>query len=405
MDQPEASKNVSAVRLHYVDWLRVLAMLMVFAFHAVHPYDRMGWHIKNSELSMPLTVAMAYVATWGMPFFFLLAGASNWFSLLRRTPRSFVSERFRRLFVPYVIAALIFTPIQLYVEWSHKTQTGVWQMTLAERIGLLTPSLSSQIFGQYGYHLWFLGFLFAFALLTLPLFGWLRSEGGVKWLARAAVRMEHRGALLLVIVPLAAIRLSLQPFFPGEHDWAEFFFLLAFFLLGYLLFAEQRLLRAVRRDGWLYVVVGLAATLVAAVMVSSVESIATETAPRTLFDVVLWVLITVNAWCWSLFGLYLGMRFLDFRNQWVDHGQEAVLPIYVIHQPIIIVIAYFVVQWDASLPVKLVVTIVSSFGVAFGLYEVLIRPFASMRAVFGMKPRRPTVHEGHTPTPGRVGVA
>jgi hypothetical protein len=217
--------------------------------------------------------------------------------------------------------------------------------------------------------------------------------------------MEHRGALLLVIVPLAAIRLSLQPFFPGEHDWAEFFFLLAFFLLGYLLFAEQRLLRAVRRDGWLYVVVGLAATLVAAVMVSSVESIATETAPRTLFDVVLWVLITVNAWCWSLFGLYLGMRFLDFRNQWVDHGQEAVLPIYVIHQPIIIVIAYFVVQWDASLPVKLVVTIVSSFGVAFGLYEVLIRPFASMRAVFGMKPRRPTVHEGHTPTPGRVGVA
>jgi peptidoglycan/LPS O-acetylase OafA/YrhL len=39
----------SKVRLHYLDWLRVLAILMVFLFHAVHPFDFGEWHVKNVE--------------------------------------------------------------------------------------------------------------------------------------------------------------------------------------------------------------------------------------------------------------------------------------------------------------------------------------------------------------------
>ena len=37
-----------AVRLYYLDWLRVLAILMVFLFHAVHVFDFGSWQIKNA---------------------------------------------------------------------------------------------------------------------------------------------------------------------------------------------------------------------------------------------------------------------------------------------------------------------------------------------------------------------
>ena len=46
--QPELSGKKS-VRLHYLDWLQVLAVLTVFMFHAVHPFDYLDWHIKNAE--------------------------------------------------------------------------------------------------------------------------------------------------------------------------------------------------------------------------------------------------------------------------------------------------------------------------------------------------------------------
>ena len=46
--QESAAKKTA--RLHYLDWLQVLAILGVFLFHALHPFDELGdWHIKNVE--------------------------------------------------------------------------------------------------------------------------------------------------------------------------------------------------------------------------------------------------------------------------------------------------------------------------------------------------------------------
>ena len=84
--QPERSSERS-VRLHYLDWLQVLAILGVFLFHAVHPFDDLfDWHIKNAEPSIVVNFFVGFFGSWGMPFFFLMAGATSWFSLRRRTP-------------------------------------------------------------------------------------------------------------------------------------------------------------------------------------------------------------------------------------------------------------------------------------------------------------------------------
>ncbi len=71
--------------------------------------------------------------------------------------------------------------------------------------------------------------------------------------------------------------------------------------------------------------------------------------------------------------LFVGMRFLDFSNRWLRYGQEAALPFFVLHQPVIIVIAFFVVQWNADIRVKLPVVVLSSFVVSIGLYELIVR--------------------------------
>jgi glucan biosynthesis protein C len=103
-------------RLYYLDWLSVIAILGVFLFYAVHPFDLTAWHIKNAEQSMAITFFIAFLFHWGMPFFFLLAGASSWFALGRRTARQFTRERFYRLLLPFIIGSILLMPVMLYFE-------------------------------------------------------------------------------------------------------------------------------------------------------------------------------------------------------------------------------------------------------------------------------------------------
>jgi peptidoglycan/LPS O-acetylase OafA/YrhL len=64
---------------------------------------------------------------------------------------------------------------------------------------------------------------------------------------------------------------------------------------------------------------------------------------------------------------------------------EAVLPFYVLHEPVIVAAAWVIVRWDAPLVAKYVALVVVSFAVTLGLYELLIRRCRIPRLLFGMK--------------------
>jgi peptidoglycan/LPS O-acetylase OafA/YrhL len=377
-----------SVRLHYLDWLRVLAILGVFLFHAVHPFDVTDWHIKNTEQSMLVTlVFVIFLYPWGMPLFFLLSGAGSWFALRRRTWRQYASERTRRLFIPFLIGSILFSPLQAYIEWSHQSQKGLFEGAYMDWIAAREVSFSPRIFSWAGYHLWFLGFLFVFSLIALPLFAWLKREGGQRFVAWLAKICERRGGLLIFILPLILAQIILRPFFLDEHDWADFVFRLIFFVSGYILYTDERFLRAIRRDWAIMLVMGVMSTLFLFTIGAMGVAIDWATTPGIPEFFVLWIVFSINSWCWTLFVLYVGMRSLDFTNKWLQYGQEMIMPFFLFHQPVILTIAFFVVQWDTDLLPKLVIVVLGSFVVSLGLYELLVKRIGPVRALFGMKAR------------------
>lgn len=382
------SPSRDSARLHYLDWLRVLAILGVFLFHAVHPFDLGDWHIKNAEQSLAITIVLVLFGFWGMPFFFLIAGTGTWFALRRRTARQYATERFRRLLVPFIVGSILFMPIMLYLDWLHNTRKGAMLGSFIDFVTHRNVGFSPRWFGALGYHLWFLGFLFCFSLLALPLFLWLKGESGrrfILWLARLS---EHRGAILLFVLPLLAVQLSLRPFFPIEHDWADFFLQMSFFVLGFVLFTDEGFARAIRRDGWIILAAALAALGSVLALFAFGQPFDWAEMPASPQFYLVWSLVTANGLYWSLFLLYIGMRFLDFSNAWLQYGQEAVLPFFMLHQPAIIVIAFFVVQWNAGIPVKMLAVVVGSFMVCLALYEFVIRRSNPLRSMFGMTTKR-----------------
>lgn len=254
----DTGSTQDSARLHYLDWLRVLAILMVFLFHAVHPFDFGDWQVKNVDQSEILTIILLLLSIWGMPFFFLVAGAGSWFALQKRTGGQYLREQFYRLLIPFIIGTILFSPIEYYIENMNKIQRGL-QTSFNGFFSIFStfnptllrfPGISPRWLG-YGYHLWFLGFLFCFALITLPFFMWLKNKPGADLLAWMAKLCEHRGGLLLFIIPLAIVKLILAPLFTLEHDWADFIFQMCFFALGYILFADERFAHAIRKDWWI----------------------------------------------------------------------------------------------------------------------------------------------------------
>jgi peptidoglycan/LPS O-acetylase OafA/YrhL len=378
---------VKSVRLHYIDWLRVLAILGVFLFHTVRPFDEIPFEINNAEQSILATLFIIFFAPWGMPLFFFLSGAGSWFALRRRTGRQYAVERVQRLLSPFVVCCLLLSPIQLYFQWLHQTQTGEFVGTLWEFFARREIPFSPAVFGWAGYHLWFLGFLFAFSLIALPLFMWFKRDAGqrtIDWLARLG---QRRGGLLLLVIPLVIIQLILRPNFRAYQDWADCVNMLAYFVYGYILYADERFAPAVRRDWPLTLAGGVLCTLL--IFFGGSIGLVYEwiDSPDTPGFYLYWSVWSIYGWCWMLFVLYIGMRYLDFTNRWLVYGRETIVPFYLFHHPVIIGIAFFVVQWDTGITVKWLVVVLASLLVTLGLVE-LVKRIKVLRGLFGMKTRR-----------------
>jgi peptidoglycan/LPS O-acetylase OafA/YrhL len=379
------SNEEKSPRLHYLDWLRVLAILGVFLFHAVHPFDFLEWEIKNPEGSMAVTFFIVFFAPWGMSFFFMMSGTGSWFALRRRSAKQYALERINRLLIPFIVGSILLSPIQLYLEWKNNIFLGEFEGTLLEFFLAREISVGPRIFGWAGYHLWFLGFLFAYSLVALPIFSWLRGDAGKRLIERLAAFAMKRAGILIFILPLIVIQLIFRPFFPAEHDWADFAYMLTFFIIGYILFADRRFVQAVRRDWPIALGLAILTSLIFFALGALEVGLEWMENPDEPGFYLVWTTWSVNGWCWSIFMLYMGIRFLDFKNKWLEYGQEMILPFFVLHQPVIIAIAFFVVQWELGITLKLLIVVFSSFVITVGIYEIILKRIGIVRRALGMK--------------------
>jgi glucan biosynthesis protein C len=62
-----------------------------------------------------------------------------------------------------------------------------------------------------------------------------------------------------------------------------------------------------------------------------------------------------------------------------------VLPFYILHQTVIVILGFLIAGWDASVIVKYLIISTASFAVIVVLYERLIKRVQVLRFLFGMK--------------------
>lgn len=367
--QPDPASNrlpvaaADATRLHWMDWLRAAAIAGVFLYHSLRPFDGEDWHVKNVDTSDALGAFMAIFWSFGLAALFLLSGAGARFALRRRSWQTFLRERVARLLLPFAAGTLLLSPVQGYLEATHKGRyagsyvdyVGQWIGGLVGRLeGVLSPTFSG-----VGYHLWFLGFLFAMSVITLPLLEWLTGRRGrqvVDALARAVTRP---GTTIAFAIPIVVLMVGGVLLGTAEHDWFEFAWYSGYFLIGYLLLSDERFLVAVRRDGWLALGIALTSTVIL-VATPAAGLLATMTDGLDAPHLIAGSLFALEGWGWTVVVLNVGMRAARLQLPISQRVGDAVLPVYVLHQPVILAVAFVVVQW----PIGILPKWIGVFGVS-----------------------------------------
>lgn len=368
-------------RRYDIDWLRVLAMLSIFFFHCARFFDNDFWHVKNNRLDFGMSVFVGVVGQWIMPLFFVLSAISAYHALTRRTNGQYMGERFQRLVVPLLGGILVLIPPQVYIE----------RVTHSQFVGSFVTFLPHYFDGLYGFggnfawmglHLWYLEALFVFSLLTLPLFRYLRKDAAQGLVSKAAVLFKAPGAILLFAVPVAIAELiaNLQPEGIGRRDFGGWSLLayLVFFVVGYWVGSNQQFKQSIEEQRIVALTVAVVTTVAGFFWLTSGYSSRT-----CLFS----FLRALNSWSWLVAILGFGSRYLSFGNERLKYANEAVLPFYILHQTVIVVVGFYIASWDVSVIVKYLILSSASFLVIVGLYELLIKRVQVLRFIFGMKPR------------------
>ncbi|HCY80982.1 MAG TPA: hypothetical protein DHV22_04925, partial [Xanthomarina gelatinilytica] len=93
---------------------------------------------------------------------------------------------------------------------------------------------------------------------------------------------------------------------------------------------------------------------------------------------------------WSLLitALGYGQVWMNRQSKLLAKLNEAIYPFYILHQTVIVVFAYYIVQLDLSIGAKLLLLLFSTFPTIVILYRFLVYPFKVTRLFFGMKQKR-----------------
>jgi hypothetical protein len=230
------------------------------------------------------------------------------------------------------------------------------------------------------HHLWFLAYLFVFSLLLVPLFWYLRKNVGRPWISSITGFMARPGAIFLPTVPLIIINIALRPIYGwGNHnlisDWANFMFYITIFFYGFWLVMDSRLLQAVRRDRYIMLTVATVSSLAAWLISSGV---------LPLPGPVLLAFWAIASFCWLMAFIGIGSLLLTFTNRVLAYASEAVLPVYILHQTLIVVIGFYVIQWNIPDVFKFFFIAFATLFGSLAIYEVIKRTNVT-RFLFGMK--------------------
>lgn len=366
---------------HYgLDWLRVAAFAILIVYHVGMVFVPWGFHAKSPNGAGWVVLPMLAVNAWRLSLLFVVSGYASR-ALLTRAPGTpaFLRQRSLRLLVPLAFGVAIVVPPQSWVELVTQHGyaggfLGFWSrdyFRFGRLAGIGLPALN---------HLWFVLYLWLYTLALALLVAAMRWRG-----AQALFDRAFAGPALLV-VPIAWLVCIHAWWFPmgyethdPAHDLMAHMSYWPAFLFGFALAGSGPVLAAAVRWRWAGAAMGLAGYG----FILFAELALRGSTARWLYPSY-GAAHAVQQWGTIVALIGFAERHWN-RDAPLRQGlTEAVFPFYLVHQTIIVLVAYWLMP--AGLPggVEFAVLVAATVAGCFAFYRIgrrigFVRPLIGLR--------------------------
>jgi hypothetical protein len=363
-----------------LDWLRVLAVLLLVPVHAANIFNQdpvIVAYVKDiSQLEPLIQLKDLFFSRWRLETLFLIAGGVSWYALAKRSSGQYVLERGKRLLVPLIFSVVVIFPLMVNARWLGQPGAPTLE-GMYTRFFLEEPTDLTGMDGHFTpSHLWFILYLFLMSVVGVPLFQLLRRssaqravDGALKWPL----------SIYLFVIPLTLVRQA-NLFGLDDKDPLYFFLIFAF---GYATISQPRFQAAVDRYLPLSVATALTVTVV------SVLFFPRHPAPGTTDELAVLWLFRISQWTWVLAALGAGHRWLNRDGPVLRYASQAIYPFYILHLPLATLIAYFIVQTSLAPSIKYTTIVLGAIALSLALYEYAVKRVNVLRVCFGLKAKQP----------------
>jgi glucan biosynthesis protein C len=388
------SLEVAKARLPYLDWLRIIIVMMLVPFHTAMTFATYPWFLQNNELSQPLQGLIMAMDRYQMPLLFLIAGGAVYFSLGLRDWKGYTLERAMRLSVPLVFGMLVLVPACYWVaaQNQYHYEGAIWEYYPVYWQQNMLPSATAGAF-KPGV-LWFLWYLVIYVIVCSPFFILLRKKAGDGFFNRLGRPFESPWAIFALFIPIAILQV-----FSGNRivGWAladnfKVFYHLLFFIYGFFIFSSGSYMKGINKAGPAAVVT--AVLTMSLFMLSVYPNFGTAPLGAKFWSGLhvalgtagyfIGCLMALCNWSCIIALLYLARRYNNFSNRFVQYGNDAVLPYYVFHGTAIALIGFWIVDLPWGVWPKYGLIVVLAFAATIAFYE-LMKQFSVTRFLLGMR--------------------
>ncbi|MDT7829562.1 acyltransferase family protein [Pricia sp. S334] len=343
-------------RRHDIDWLRVIAIGLLLIYHIAitfQPWAMFIGFIRSDEFLEGLWKPMTMLNVWRIPLLFYVSGMGLYFAMRKRNWKQLLVERTKRILLPFAFGVVAITTLHMFI----------FQIYYDIPLGYF----------PHAGHLWFLGNIFAYVLLLLPLFFYLKKNENGRFKKGLSAFTGNPGGPLLISLffVLEAVMVKPQLFAMYAETWHGFFLGLLAFFFGFLfVYSGKTFWQTVLRWRWLYI--GLAAILYSV----RYFVFATE-APGYL------TAIESNCWVFGVFGL--GCKYLNRPSKILSYLSQAAYPVYIIHMFVLYAGSMLILPLEIPVFLKFMAITAFTGIVCYLVYEFVLRRVVFLRPLFGLK--------------------
>ena len=366
------------MRRNEIDWIRNIGVLLLFVFHTACIFTYYEpWYIWSDSKSWLATIIFIVCIPWHMPILFFLAGASTRFSLGSRSSKKYILERVKKLLIPFILGMLILVPPQGYFA---RVSRGKSVGNFFQQYKYFWTTISDIPYdgGLGPAHLWFILYLFIISIVGLFIIRSFKKEGMKKFLLELKYKLTGRYSLFLIV--LVFFIADMTPLAIAQKNILIF---LIVFLMGYIVYGENDYLEYIDKNKMksLIITVILLIVYIGIILNYYKGHNNGNLSLKVLLSIIRnGVMITTIV---AIIGY--GRKYLTGGGKVLHYLNKACFPVYILHQPVIVIIAYYLLN-NYTFPMYLSILIIlgSSIPITFGIYEIFSR-IKIMKYLIGVK--------------------